>query len=66
MRQLIHQVAALDEDVDLEEGDESTLKQYPIHDLKTGAGEPKVNNIKKVAARLKLLQEVGLPSDLFA
>ena len=66
LRQLIHQVAALDEEVDLEERDESTLKQYPIHDLKTGAGEPKVNNIKKVAARLKLLQEVGLPSDLFA
>ena len=51
----------------MEEDDDEILPQhYPIHDLKIGAGEPKVSNIKKVAARLKLLQEIGLPSDLFA
>jgi hypothetical protein len=41
LRQLTYQVAALDEEIDLEKQDESTLNQYPIHDLKTGAGEPK-------------------------
>ena len=66
LRQLIHQVAELAEEIDLEENDESLPQRYPIHDLKSGAGEPKVDNIKKVAARLKLLQGIGLPSDLFA
>ncbi|MCP4357342.1 MAG: DUF4158 domain-containing protein, partial [Chloroflexi bacterium] len=66
LRQLIRQVAELAEEINLEESDENLLQHYPIHDLKTGAGEPKVGNIKKVAARLKLLQEIGLPSDLFA
>jgi len=66
LRLLISQVTAVDEDIDSEEEDEITLKRYPLHELKTGAGEPKVNNIKKVAARLKLLQEIKLPPDLFA
>ncbi len=66
LHQLIRQVAELAENIELEESDENLPQHYPIHDLKTGAGEPKVGNIKKVAARLKLLQEIGLPSDLFA
>jgi len=66
LRLLISQVTAVDEDIDSEEEDEIVLKRYPIHELKTGAGEPQVNNIKRVAARLKLLQEIKLPPDLFA
>jgi hypothetical protein len=41
------------------------LVSYLLHDLKAGAGAPKVGNIKKVAARLALLQEIDLPADLF-
>ncbi len=66
LRQLIYPVTEVDEDIDLEESDKDPSRQYPVHDLKNGAGEPKVGNIKKVAARLKLLQVIGLPSDLFA
>lgn len=62
--QLIVQVAELADDVALE-GEDDNPQAYPLHELKTGAGEPRVTNIKKVAARLKLLQEVGLPSNLF-
>lgn len=62
--QLIVQVADLAGDVTAA-GDDDYPQSYPLHELKTGAGEPRVANIKKVAARLKLLQEVGLPSNLF-
>jgi TnpA family transposase len=66
LRHLIHQVADLSREADLEENEETTAQHYPLHDLKTGAGEPKVSNIKIVAGRLKSLQEIGLPTDLFA
>ena len=49
-----------------EESEESPGLRYPIHDLKAGAGEPKVGNIKRVAARLEQLQTIELPADLFA
>jgi TnpA family transposase len=65
LQQLIHQVANLSEEIDLEK-EEENLQRYPLHDLKTGAGEPKVSNIKRVAAQLKSLQMIALPSDLFA
>ncbi len=68
LRQLIYKKEDLATDVDLgeQEDDGDDPHRYPLHDLKTGAGEAKVNNIKRVANRLKLLQEIGLPSDLFA
>jgi hypothetical protein len=34
-------------------------------ELKVGAGSPKVKNIKRVCARLKQLQAIELPDDLF-
>jgi hypothetical protein len=68
LRQLIYAKTDLAIDLDLEDQDENddVPHHYPIHTLKTGAGDAKVNNIKKVADRLKLLQEIGLPADLFA
>lgn len=44
--QLIIQVADLADDVALEEEDDDP-QAYPLHELKTGAGEPRVGNIKK-------------------
>lgn len=38
---------------------------YPIQELKVGAGNAQVKNIKRVCARLKQLQAVELPVDLF-
>lgn len=65
LRQLVYKKEELTSDMDLEENDGDDPHRYPIHDLKSGAGDAKVNNIKKVADRLKLLQEIGLPPDLF-
>lgn len=64
LQRLIYHKADLATDLDLAEGDDPN--RYPIHDLKSGSGDPNVTNIKKVAERLKLLQQVGLPEDLFA
>jgi hypothetical protein len=66
LRELIYQKTDLMTDINLDEGDEDDPQHYPLHDLKSGAGQAKVENIKQVAARLKRLQEVGLPADLFA
>lgn len=68
LRQLIYPVASTDEETEPEpdEEDYRPVQHYLLHDLKTGAGAPKVGNIKKVAARLALLQEIDLPADLFA
>lgn len=38
---------------------------YPIHDLRSDAGEAKVKTMRAVAGRLKYLKEIGLPADLF-
>jgi len=62
LRNLIQNTGELDEDL-LVDADE--LLDYPIHELKVGAGEAKVNNIKRVCARLKRLQDIDLPTDLF-
>lgn len=66
LQQLIHQKADLAEQIDLGEKEEDSPAQYPINDLKSSAGGAKVKNVKKVAGRLKLLQQVELPLDLFA
>lgn len=38
---------------------------YALHELKASRGDATVTAIKQVAARLKQLQEIGLPPDLF-
>ena len=45
--------------------DADELLDYPIHELKVGAGEAKVKNIKRVCTRLMQLQDIDLPEDLF-
>lgn len=59
-------VIAVDPEIDQDESDDLSAHRYPMHDLKTGAGASKVSNIKQVAARLKMLQDIALPADLFA
>jgi TnpA family transposase len=59
---LIHHTGELDDDLPLDEGE---MLHYPIHELKVGAGSPQVKNIKRVCARLKQLQAIELPDDLF-
>jgi hypothetical protein len=41
-------------------------KHYLLHVLKSGPGDAKTATLKKVADRLKWLQQVGLPDDLFS
>ena len=65
LRQLIYPVASADDDIEAGGDDNDPTHHYLIHDLKAGAGQPKVSNIKKVAARLVLLQEINLPTNLF-
>lgn len=45
--------------------DAEEILDYPIHELKVGAGEAKVKNIKRVCTRLMQLQDIDLPEDLF-
>jgi TnpA family transposase/HPt (histidine-containing phosphotransfer) domain-containing protein len=59
---LIEHTGELDEDLSV---DRDEVLHYPIHDLKVGAGSAKVKNIKRVCTRLKQLQAIELPSDLF-
>ena len=66
LRQLIYPSASTNEEIEMDEDDSNPIHHYLLHDLKAGAGVPKVDNIKKVAARLALLQEINLPADLFA
>ena len=54
------------DDTDTDDDDDNPAHRYPIHDLKAGSGAPTINNIKKVAIRLSLLQDINLPADLFA
>lgn len=62
LRDLIH-LTGEEEDALFMDLDEMNCS--PIHELKVGAGSPKVKNIKRVCARLKQLQAIGLPEDLF-
>ena len=72
LRQIIYPIASaedeedMDVDMDVDDNDDNPAHRYPIHDLKTGSGAPNISNIKKVAARLSLLQDINLPEDLFA
>jgi len=66
LRQLIYPIVSDDDELAVDEEETSDpAHRYLLHDLKTGTGEPKVSNIKKVAARLTLLQAIDLPTDLF-
>ncbi|MCD4686679.1 MAG: Tn3 family transposase [Anaerolineae bacterium] len=62
LRALIHHSGELDDDLSIATDE---VLHYPIHELKVGAGSPKVKNIKRVCARLKQLQTIELPADLF-
>jgi hypothetical protein len=66
LRKLIYPIVSTNEETEVDEADSNPIHHYLLHDLKAGAGVPKVGNIKKVAARLALLQEIDLPADLFA
>jgi len=46
--------------------EEDDPKRYPIHILKAGSGKANVANLRQVAERLRLLQAIDLPADLFA
>lgn len=59
---LIHDTGELDDDLSINVDE---VLHYPIHELKVGAGSPKVKNIKRVCARLKQLQAIELPINLF-
>ncbi|MCH9662148.1 MAG: Tn3 family transposase [Gammaproteobacteria bacterium] len=65
LRELIYKKEDLATQTDLDEVIDDDPHRYLIHDLKSGPGGAKVTNLKKVADRLKLLQQVGLPNDLF-
>jgi hypothetical protein len=66
LQQLVHKKKEIIlEHVPLEP-DEDDPSDYPIHELRSDTGEAKVNTMKAVAARLKYLQGIGLPADLFA
>lgn len=66
LRQLIDQKEELAPQTDLGEMLDDDPNRYLIHELKSGPGDAKIANLKKVADRLKLLQQVGLPKDLFS
>jgi TnpA family transposase len=62
LRALIEHTGELDEELSV---DSDEVLHYPIHELKVGAGSAKVKNIKRVCTRLKQLQAIELPTDLF-
>lgn len=62
LRALIEHTGELDEELSV---DSDEVLHYPIHELKVGAGSAKVKNIKRVCIRLKQLQAIELPTDLF-
>jgi TnpA family transposase len=62
LRDLIDHGGELDDDLSI---DVDEVLHYPIYELKVGAGNAKVENIKRVCARLKQLQGIELPEDLF-
>lgn len=67
LRQLIYPVISVENEGDVDtDDDDNPTHRYPIHNLKAGSGAPNISNIKKVAARLSLLQDINLPEDLFA
>ena len=65
LRELVYKKEEHTTQAESDEGIDYTPDRYLIHELKSGPGGAKVTNLKKVADRLKLLQVVGLPDDLF-
>ena len=53
------------EDIPIEQDDDEPTN-YPIYELRADAGGAKVKTMRAVAGRLKYLQAIGLPHDLFA
>lgn len=67
LRQLVYRKReiAIDESL-AENGFQDDPLDYPIHELRSDAGEAKVKTIKAVTVRLKYLQQIALPEQLFA
>ncbi len=63
LTELIHKDPAIVDNID--DMVDDAPEQFRIHDLKTGVGVTKINNIRQVAARLAHLQQIALPADLF-
>lgn len=66
LQQLIYKKEELATQTDLGEMVDDDPKHYLLHVLKSGPGDAKIANLKKVADRLKWLQQIGLPDDLFS
>lgn len=66
LRQLVHKKReiAINESWAEDEPQDDPL-DYPIHELRSDTSEAKVKTIKTVATRLKYLQQIALPEDLF-
>ena len=66
LMQLVHKKHEIViEKISDEQQDSDDPVNYPIHDLRSDAGEAKVKTMKAVTGRLKYLQKIGLPPDLF-
>jgi TnpA family transposase len=63
----LNQLIRLDVSLPEEAGDEADdNEKYLLHELKADSRDAKVKHIKRTAQRLKALQDIGLPDDLFA
>jgi TnpA family transposase len=60
----LNQLIALDISLPDEEDDDS--QKYLLHELKADSQDAKVKHVKRTAQRLKALQMIELPEDLFA
>ncbi len=67
-RNNLNQLITLDVSLPEEEDDEAreVTRKYPLHELKADSGDAKVKHVKRTAQRLKLLQSIDLPENLFA
>ena len=51
---------------DAEDGQGDDDQKYLLHELKVDSPDAKVKHVKRTAERLKTLQRIGLPEDLFS
>jgi TnpA family transposase len=67
VRNNLNQLITLDVSLPEEENEaEGSTEKYPLHELKSDGGDAKVKHVKRAAQRLKMLQHIELPEDLFA
>ncbi len=65
LKQLVHKKQEIIIENVSADQDHDDPANYPIHELRSDAGEAKVKTMRAVAGRLKYLQAIGLPADLF-